>query len=467
MKDKIKEAFEGQQSRALALRDSPLEDRKQRLARLQYWIENNLAAIHEALWADFHKPAMEVNLTEIYPALMEVRQAISQLDDWAYPKKVRSPATFMAAASRIYYEPLGVCLVISPWNYPFILAVGPLISALAAGNTVILKPSEHSPATSDLLSKMAEELYSPEDVTVFKGDAEIAAYLMSLPFDHVFFTGSPAIGKKVMEAASANLTSVTLELGGKSPVIVEASAAIGESAERICWGKYLNAGQTCIAPDYGMVHESLLDPFLRELIFHIQKMYGDSEEQIRESPDYARIINERHFERLVSAIEDARDRGARVIFGGDYDKDQLFIAPTVLVDVPEEAVLMQEEIFGPVFPVRSFSRVEEVIGYVNKKPKPLASYLFGQDESVYEQILRKVSAGALVHNDCVVHFTHPNLPFGGVNNSGIGKAHGHHGFLTFSNEKAVLKQRLPLNKLVYPPYTRVTSGVIKYLTKYF
>lgn len=465
--EEIEEVFQLQKQRAIELRTEPLEERKKRLTQLLYWIENHAEEIREAMYADFRKPEMEVNLTEIYPSLLELRQAISSLDDWAFPEKVKSPPTFMAASARIHYEPKGVCLIIAPWNYPFILAIGPMVSAIAAGNTVMLKPSEYSPATSDLLKRMVDELFDPKDVTVHLGDADVAKELLTNPFDHIFFTGSPAVGKKIMEAAAQHLSSITLELGGKSPVIVEASASPSESAERICWGKFLNAGQTCIAPDYALVHESQWEDFLKEMVFHTGKMFSGNNGSIQGSADYARIISDRHFDRLAEAIDEAVEKGATVIYGGDYDKDEHYIAPTIITDVPEDAVLMQEEIFGPILPVRKYSGIDDVISYINDRPKPLASYLFGQDEAIYEKVLKQISAGALVHNDCVVHFSHPNLPFGGVNNSGIGKSHGEYGFRAFSNEKAVVKQRLPLNKLIYPPYTKVTTGFINYLLKYF
>lgn len=464
--DSIQQLFKRQKEQALKLRSAPVKERIKRLAQLQYWIENHQNEIQEALYEDFRKPAMEVNLTEIYPALSEVRLAISNVDDWAFPKKVKSPATFMAASARIHYEPKGVCLIISPWNYPFILAIGPLISALAAGNTVILKPSEHSPNTSRLIESMVSDLFDPSDVAVFQGEVEVAQALLELPFDHIFFTGSTQIGKKVMAAASEHLASVTLELGGKSPVIIAASASPGESAERISWGKFLNTGQTCIAPDYAFIHSSQWDTFLKEFVFYTEKLYGQGGKEFADSGDYARIINKSHFDRLSNALDEALDAGATLICGGKRNEEELYFEPTVIANVPEDCTLMQEEIFGPILPVKSYSELEEVITYINSRPKPLASYLFAQDEPTYNKVLQETSAGALVYNDCVIHFTHPNLPFGGVNASGIGKAHGKHGFDSFSNEKAVIKQRLPMNKLVYPPYTQVTGKFINYMLKY-
>ncbi len=462
----IQEVYELQKRKSLSLRTEDPDERKLRLTRLQQWIEEHLVLIQDALYADFRKAEMEVNLSEIYPTLSEIRLANAKLQEWAYPKQVKSPSSFMAATSQIHYEPKGTSLIISPWNYPFFLSVGPLVSALAAGNTAILKPSEFSPNTSRLLRQMAEEIFDPAEVSVFTGDVSIAKDLLELPFDHIFFTGSTETGKKIMQAAAKNLSSVTLELGGKSPAIVSASSSPSEAAERIAWGKLLNAGQTCVAPDYVLVHSSLRDEFIREYIFYVQKLYGRGGEKFQEGGDYARIIDEKHFNRLAGAMNESLDNGANLIYGGGLDKSDLYIQPSLIENVALDDTLMKEEIFGPILPLLTYDSIDEAISFINERPKPLASYLFGQNEETYQKVLRETSAGSLVYNDCVVQAGHPYLPFGGVNGSGMGKSHGEYGFRAFSNEKAVIKQRLPVSKLIYPPYSRMTGKVINYMLKY-
>lgn len=464
--EQIAEVFQRQKERALALRKAPVEDRLFKLKQLQIWIESHVEEIQHAMYDDFKKPAMEVNITEIYPCITEIKLALAKAATWAYPRDVSTTATFLGASAKVHLEPKGVCLIISPWNYPFILAVGPMISAIAAGNTVIIKPSESSPATSDLLERMVNELFEERDVKVFPGDVDTAKELLEQPFDHIFFTGSSSVGKKIMAAASQHLSSVTLELGGKSPTIVAASASPADAAEKISWGKFLNTGQTCIAPDYVLLHESQWERFIKEMIFYTDKQYGNGENDFLNSGDYGRIINDDHFDRLVNALNEAVENGAKVLYGGSHDREERYIQPTIITDVPDESTLMKEEIFGPILPIKVYSSIDECIDFINERPKPLASYLFAQDEATYQRVLHETSSGALVLNDCVVHFSHPHLPFGGVNNSGIGKSHGKYGFEAFSNEKPVVKQRLSLNRLVYPPYTNGTEKFVNYLLKY-
>ena len=464
----MKQVFEQQRQTSQQWRISTAEERIGRLQKIQSWIAENRNAIHEALYKDFYKPNPETDITEIYPVQAEIKHAIKNLKEWMKPQKVKTPLTLLGTRSYIQYEPKGVCLIIAPWNYPFNLLLVPLVSCLAAGCTAVLKPSEETTHTSDLLERMIGELFKPSEVSLFKGGKEVAQNLLKLPFDHIFFTGSPQVGKIVMKAAAENLTSVTLELGGKSPAIVDYTTNLREAAERIAFGKWLNAGQTCIAPDYVLVHERVSEHLVQELKKVIAGMYGSEGSNAKNSHDYARIINERHFERLQNVLQEAADAGANVESGGHSDRSQRFMAPTVVTDVPEDCSLMQEEIFGPILPIRRYNHLEEAISYINEKPKPLALYLFSERKEVKREVLRRTSAGGVCINDTALHYLHPNLPFGGVNWSGIGKAHGHWGFLDFSNQKPVLKQRsgMTSTSMLKPPYTPQVQKMINLLLKY-
>jgi aldehyde dehydrogenase (NAD+) len=465
---RMKQVFQQQRSTSQAWRRSTAEERIERLKKMQRWMDINRDAIHEALYRDFGKPNPETDLTEIYPVQAEIKHTIKHLQDWMKPRRVKTPLQFMGTRSYIQYEPKGVCLIIAPWNYPFNLLLVPLVSCLAAGCTAMLKPSEETPHTSNLLERMVADTYQPNEVALFKGGKEVAQALLRLPFDHIFFTGSPQVGKIIMKAAAENLSSVTLELGGKSPAIVDYTTNLKEAAERIAFGKWLNAGQTCIAPDYVLVHERVCEHLVQELKKAISSMYGGEGEQVKQSNDYARIINKRHFERLKSALDEAADAGAVVETGGAFDAAQFFVAPTLVTDVPEESSLMQEEIFGPILPIRRYSDLAEAISYINAKPKPLSLYLFTDRKEVEAEVLQRTSAGGVCLNDTAIHYLQPNLPFGGVNWSGIGKAHGHWGFMDFSNEKPVMRQRSGLTSTgtFKPPYTPKIQKFINLMLKY-
>jgi len=465
----INKIFSQQRETSLVWRKDQISDRKKRLKKIKKWVINHRLSIQEAIYNDFKKPPEEVDLSEVYVVLTEVRHALKHLYHWIKPKKVDAPLSLLGTKSKIVYEPKGVCLIISPWNFPFNLAIGPLISALAAGNPAILKPSELSPNTSQLLADMIGELFEPSEVAVIQGGKNAAESLLKLPFDHIFFTGSPQVGKIVMKAAADNLTSVTLELGGKSPVLIDETADIADAAEKIVWGKLLNKGQTCIAPDYVLVQEEVKEKVIEQMKIYIDKLFDDEGKGIKESSQYARIINETHFDRIHKLINQAVDQGAEIELGGEFDKDEYFIHPTLLVNVPKRALIMEEEIFGPVLPLIKYKDLGEAIEYINSKPKPLALYFFSRSKRNQEKILQETSSGSVAINDSILQFMHPELPFGGVNNSGIGKSHGHHGFLAFSNEKAVLKQKVGLTsvKPVYPPYNSIAKNAIELLLKYF
>lgn len=465
----IKEIFIAQKQKAQAQRSESISARKLRLKKLSNWILNNRETIKHAVHSDFKKPKTEVDVSEIFPLMAEIKHAASNLSKWAKPKKVDAPLTYLGSSSHIQYEPKGVSLILSPWNYPFSLAIGPLVSALAAGCTAMIKPSELTPNTSALIDKMVGELYPENEVCVFQGAVETAQELLKLPFDHIFFTGSPAVGKIVMGEAAKNLASVTLELGGKSPVIIDETANLKDAAEKVAWGKFLNCGQTCLAPDYLLLHEDKKDAFIDHLKAFIQLQFDKNLQGYQESPDYTRIVNNKHFNRVKGLIDEAIKMGAKLEIGGKSDEKENFIPPTVLSNVDKKTKIMEEEIFGPVLPIITFTSLDDAIILINNKPKPLALYYFGRSRKNRKQVLAQTSSGGACVNDCVVQFSHHNLPFGGVNNSGIGKSHGYHGFLAFSNEKGVLKQRIGLtaSKSIYPPYTTNVRRLIDAMIKYF
>lgn len=461
--------FQSQVETSFLWRTSSIEERIARLKKIRDWIKEHQQDIRNALKNDFAKPEPETDLTEIFPVTSEISHSIKNLKKWMSPKSVSTPLPMFGTSGKIYLEPKGTSLIISPWNYPFNLTIGPLISALSAGCTAIIKPSEMTPHTSGLISSMISELFNPSEVAVMLGEIDVSQALLQLPFDHIFFTGSPAVGKIVMKAAAEHLTSVTLELGGKSPAIVNQDANCKDAAEKLIWGKYVNCGQTCIAPDYLLVHESQRELLVLEMKVALQKMYDPDLKGIENSHDMARIINDKHFTRLTRYIEDAVEKGAEIVFGGNFDPHTRYIDPTILTNATGEMLIMQEEIFGPIFPIVSYNTLDEAINYINSKQKPLALYYFGESTELSSKVLQETSSGNAVINDCVLHFLHLELPFGGVNNSGIGKAHGHQGFLAFSNEKGVLKQRVGLNNitLLRPPYGIKAKQLIASLIKWF
>lgn len=459
---RIDAVFERQRRHRTAMARTTAADRKERIRRIVRWTKKNKDAIRQAGHEDFRKPAIEVDLTEIFPVLQEGDHAVAGLKRWMKPKKVRRTRALLSARAEIRYEPKGVSLIVSPWNYPFNLTVVPLISALAAGCPAILKPSEMTPASSALMARMVGELFDDEEVALVEGEVDVAQYLLHKPFEHVFFTGSPQVGKIVMKAAAENLANVTLELGGKSPVVVDRSAHVVDAAKKIVWGKWVNQGQTCIAPDYLLVHEDLHDDLLAELGRQVGRFYGKSTEERRESPDLARIVNERHFRRLRELLDDSVEAGARVAFGGHADEEDLYMEPTLLDRVPLEAPAMQEEIFGPILPVLSYGTTEDALELIRSKEKPLALYVFSRDGGVTEEILAGTSAGGTCVNDVAIHFLHPNLPFGGTGHSGHGSYHGRHGFEAFSHQRSVLHHhRWSGLKLMAPPYDRLSRFLSK------
>lgn len=464
----MKTVFDSQMETALRWRESTARDRIARIKALRDAMMANREAFYEAFMQDYRKSPSEVEASELLPVMDEMRHAIGRIRRWMKPRKVWPTSTMLGTSGWVQYQPRGRVLIIAPWNYPLSLCFGPLVSALAAGNTVVIKPSEMTPAVSALMGRIIGEVFPASEVALFEGGMATAQALLDLPFDHIFFTGSPAVGKVVMSAAAKHLTSVTLELGGKSPTIIGETANIKLAAETLMWGKFLNGGQTCVAPDYIYVHDSVKDAFIAECRKVLQARYGTTDAEQKRSPDLTRIVNQRHTQRIASLLTDAIERGATIRTGGEVEVAQCYIAPTLIDRVPAEARIMEEEIFGPLLPILGFSRLDDVIAEINARPKPLALYVWSRDRSEIDKILTRTSSGGACVNHCVMHFAHGELPFGGVNNSGIGSAHGHYGFLAFSHERAVLRSSpLMLVKLFFPPFTkgrrRIIRGVVDML----
>ncbi len=419
--------------------------RIEQLKTLKKAVGEHLAAIIEALRSDFNKPEFETFITEV-GVIQEIDYAIKHINAWTKPKKAASRLLEQfTTGAQIYPEPLGVVLIIGPWNYPFGLVVSPLVGAIAAGNCAILKPSEIAPHTSHVLADIIQKHFDPAYIAVVEGGVETSQKLLAEKFDHIFFTGGTAIGKIVMEAAAKHLTPVTLELGGKSPCIVDSDINVEHTARRITWGKFINAGQTCIAPDYLLVDKTIKQDLLDNIQKCIREFYGDNPVS---SPDYARIINHKHLDRLREFLKDGE-----IIIGGETNPDDCYIAPTVIDNVSLEESVMQNEIFGPILPVISYTDVTEAIAIINERPKPLALYLFSRNKNLQKRVLQETSSGGVCINDTVMHFTVPSLPFGGVGDSGIGNYHGKASFDTFSHYKSVLNTSLRSDpKWRYAPY---------------
>lgn len=403
--------------------------RKEGLKKLRAALLMYEEDIYQALYKDLHKSKFESYATELGIVLDEINVQLKNINKWAKPKKVSSNLLSFPSSSYILSEPLGTVLIFSPWNYPLQLLLAPLVGALAAGNTAILKPSEIAEHTAVLLEKIINSTFEEEYVKVINGGVDVAQKLLQLKVDHIFFTGSPHIGKIVMQQAAKNMIPVTLELGGKSPCIVDDTVNIQLAAKRIIWGKLINAGQTCIAPDYLLVHEKIKDKLIKELIKAIERFYGKNQEN---NPEYPHIISNPNMERLIALLENVE-----IVYGGNYNKENRFFQPTILDKVTNESPVMKQEIFGPILPMVSFNDINQTVLYINDRPKPLACYIFSNDKSRVSNLVKKIPAGGVTVNDTVMHFVNSKLPFGGIGNSGIGNYHGKYSFETFSHKKSV------------------------------
>ena len=422
-----------------------IDFRIRQLIKLKQAIKANEELIIEAMHQDLRKSRHEAFTTEIGVLYVSLELVIKNLKKWAKPKKVPTPLIFFGAKSFIHHEPYGTVLIIGPFNYPMNLVIEPLIGAISAGNCAVIKPSEMTPNVSKIIAKIIIESFEEDYIRVIEGDKEVTSLLIKAPFDYIFFTGSVSVGKIVMEAAARNLIPVTLELGGKSPCIVDETANIDLAAQKIAWGKFSNAGQTCVAPDYVIVHKLVKTQLINSLKKCLERFYGVNP---KESADFGRIINTRHTERIRQLID--KDK---VVIGGNFDIEARYISPTVLDHVDWGDKVMEDEIFGPVLPVLEFENLETVITHINSKPKPLSLYLFTQNKAVEERIINDISFGGGCINDTFIHLGNPYLPFGGVGASGIGSYHGKRNFETFSHEKSILKRSINLNiDIMYPPY---------------
>jgi len=429
------------------------------LVKLKKIIQSRENEIYNTLKSDLNKPKFESYATEIGFLLNEISLFIKNLEKWAEPESIPSSIINFPSKDYIYKEPYGKVLIFSPWNYPFQLSLLPAMSAFACGNNVILKPSEHTPATSNLVKSIVSAVFPANIFSVIEGGAEVASELLKLKWDYIFFTGSVRIGKIVAKAAADNLTPTTLELGGKSPAIIDDSLDVKLVSKRIVWGKFLNSGQTCVAPDYLIVHESIKDLLIKELINSILEAFGKFTEKIN---NYTSIVNENNFDRLVKLINESK-----VIFGGQHDRKTKFIYPT-LVDAPNaEDNIMIDEIFGPILPILTFNCQDDIDKIINKNPNPLALYVFTKSKEFEEKIITRYKFGGGAVNDTIVHLANPKLPFGGIGNSGYGSYHGKYSFELFTHKKSIIKRGTWYdNKLRYAPYAKKFS-LMKKIIKYF
>ncbi|RDW19133.1 aldehyde dehydrogenase family protein [Oceanobacillus arenosus] len=455
--DQIKETFTNQQAYFLNGNTVDYEFRKKQLETLKQMLKDNETKIYLSLKMDLNKSKHEAFTTELGFLYTEIDFAIKNLRYWMAPDKVPSPLTHKGSKSYIMKEPYGVTLVISPWNYPLQLALAPVIGAIAAGNCVILKPSELAKSTSYLLAEMVKSYFDGSFFTVIEGGKETTTELLTYPFDYIFFTGSKNVGKVIMRAASEHLTPVTLELGGKSPAIVDQDANINLAAKRIVWGKFTNAGQTCVAPDYVIVHEKVKFRLLKAMIKQIKALYGKDP---LKNKDYTRIINVQHFERLEQFLNEEK-----IVHGGNVDKEELLIEPTILDKVSWNDDVMKDEIFGPILPILMFTSLDDALFKIKSGDKPLALYYFGEDDKTQQQVVEYLSFGGGSINDSLYHLANPHLPFGGVGASGMGSYHGKFSFDTFSHHKSILKQTTKFDMPFRYPGGKISESIAQQLMK--
>lgn len=439
------------QRRAFEAERMPSEAvRRDRLERLLAMTRQHGEALAAAMAQDFgHRARQESLLADVFTVESGARHALKRLRGWMKTRRVETPLHFLPGRNVLMRQPLGVVGIVSPWNYPYYLAMAPAVAALAAGNRVLIKPSELTPATSALMARIVAEHFAPEEMQVITGDAEVGKAFTQLPFDHLFFTGSTPVGRIVAQAAAKHLVPVTLELGGKSPAIVDRSADLALTASRLAFGKLFNAGQTCVAPDYLLVPREMAEPLVQRILGEMRRLYPT----VAGNPDYTSIVSPRHLARLQGLIDDAAQRGARVLRSHVDQPDDRRLVPALLLDVPADATVMQEEIFGPLLPVVPYDQLDDALAHVNRGDRPLALYWFGQDRAVRERVMRETHAGGVTVNDCLWHLGQEEQPFGGVGASGMGAYHGEWGFRTFSKEKPLfIQSRFAGTRLFQPPY---------------
>ncbi len=464
----IQSIYQSHKETAIKLKQTSHKDRIKKLDAIVNYIKDNKneERLMEAMKIDLGRHTVEVLLSEIGVIISVAKYIKRNLKSWMKDERVTTSLSLFGASSYIHKEPKGSALIIAPWNYPLQLAIVPLCYAIAAGNTAVIKPSEYSSATSTYIAKMIADIFDPKEITVVQGAVEETQMLLDLPWNHTYFTGSPMVGKIIMKAAAKHLSSVTLELGGKSPCIIDDSTNISSVAKKLTWGKYLNNGQTCIAPDYVLVPKNKKSELVTELKKQVRAQLDPKGTGSQTNEDYGHIISEKHHARCVSLLKDAMEKGATISIGGEHDVSIRYFAPTVIDNVTDDMKVMQEEIFGPILPVVGYSSKEEAINIIATKPKPLALYIHSKNQKSIDYFLQNTTAGGTVINDFMIHYANPHLPFGGVNNSGIGKSHGYYGFQEFTNERAVMRQRFGATGLLHPPFTPRTEKLARIMGKW-
>lgn len=465
-KNPYQHVFEIQKANQYQIGNSTYSERIKKLNTLKRAIGTDFKnQIKDALKKDLGKPSVEAELSEIYPIISDIKYVKRHLHQWMKKQRVQTPLSMLGASSYYTYESKGICLIISPWNFPINLTFGPLISAIAAGNTVIIKPSEMTPNCSAVMAKIINTVFDNNEVALIEGEVDTATALLELPFNHIFFTGSPTVGKIVMNAASKHLASVTLELGGKSPTLVDTSVNINKAAKKIVWAKFLNCGQTCIAPDYILIDETIKTPFIEACKRWINHYFTENPEL---SVSYGRIVNAKHFKRLKAHLENAKASNAQIEIGDNPNEKSNYISPTIISNLKENASLLEDEIFGPLLPIVTYKTLDEAITYINTKERPLALYIYSKNKTYIKRVMANTRAGGTCINNSIIHYSNHNLPFGGINNSGIGKSHGFFGFEAFSNKRAVVKQHtFGVTELLFPPYTDFKEKLAKLTVKWF
>ena len=463
--EKIQQIFEKQSGHYLQEANKPVSHRLAKLKRLEASIVKHREEIKQAMYKDHKKTAFESDMVDTLPVLREIRLAKKNIYKWNADEHVSSPLLLLGSSSYIKHESKGVVLIISPWNFPINLTFIPLVSAIAAGNCVVVKPSEHVPNAASVIEKIIKDCFGENEVAVVTGGVDESKALLKLPFHHIFFTGSPAIGKIVMKQAAENLTSVTLELGGKSPAIVDKTADLKETARRLLFVKYLVNGQICIAPDYVLVHEDVAEKFAKVLQDVTHQFIGKDAET---SEGYSRIVNRTQHERMKALLADAKENGDIIVEGGQFNDEDNFLAPTIVISKNPKSRLMNEEVFGPILPLKTFKENTEILDFVNEHERPLAIYIFSKNKKQIITVINNTRSGATVINAAGIHHFNEELPFGGVNNSGIGKSHGYWGFQEFSNARAILKTNFVFNniQLLMPPHNTLKKKILDFALKY-
>lgn len=453
----LEEIFETQGKKRWAVACTTAKERISKLLKLRKAIVERQQEFYDAVWADFHKPKTEAWLSEVFPALEEIDYAINHLPDWIEDQPGKWSWLFPTNSSISHFEPKGRVLIMAPWNYPFLLFITPMVAAIAAGNVIIAKPSHKTPRVAAFLENLIAEVFKKDEVAVVSGaGAEIGDQLLKLPFDHIFFTGSPKVGAHIAECAAKTYASITLELGGKSPVIVLDKVNIKDAAKKIAWGKCLNAGQTCIAPDYLLCPKALVQELAKAISESIKDMYGSTEEERRNSENFVHIVEGRVVERHQALVEDALSKGATAIIGGEFsanDTENRYTPPTILTGVTADMLIMQSEIFGPILPIVAYDSLDKAIQFVQQRPKPLALYIFGKSQTQMDAVIAQTTSGSTCVNNCILQIENLSVPFGGVGMSGCGNYHGVYGFRTFSHERNIMRQGASnALSLFYPPY---------------